>query len=266
MNYVSRASLKIILLMSIVFLYSCNNNQNLILNKNGLLISKTTQKAFSGDFRRDLNAFNGGYYNCCDSIIGTSLNGIFDAIIYNYYPSGEIESEFSVDNKNISKSQIENDYVNLRKVGLHKTFYKNGQIKSERNYNYQNGKIDGYSYEYFENGQKKSERVYENGILNGNVYKWFKNGNYKSSELYREGRKSFVQYGFESGVLKSEVWYETKRDEVQISPTIREADVFYENGVRKFRYRNYKSPNYMCWNNLGIKIDCSSLRLRMEFD
>ena len=47
------------------------------------------------------------------------------------------------------------------KEGSEFFYYESGQLKAE--YNYKNGKLDGFAREYYENGQLKEEVNYKDG-------------------------------------------------------------------------------------------------------
>ena len=271
-------SVILIIISMVYYQYYYHSDQDLILNETGLLISKKTKKPFTGEFRRDLNGFNGriNFKDCCDSIIGYSEDGVLNNKTYfkSYYLSDEIESEIPVKNNFIFNPDFwpnrnsNDNYFDLNITGKASTYYINGKLKSQTNY--KDSKRDGRSIEWFDNGQKKSQTDYRDSKRDGNAREWFDNGSVKSSKIYNEDKKVLSSiYGHKNGEKRSQVWYKelTRLDKDQEYPTIVRGDVYYDNGIRKIRYRKDESTPYRCWNNLGNRIDCSNIGdLRLEFD
>ncbi len=102
-----------------------------------------------------------------------------------YYPSGEIKLEYSVDD-------------DMKKDGIQKEFWENGEIKGVYEWNhgvpdgtyqdyfssgkpsaighFTNGLQDSIETIYYENGKIKTICYYENGERNGKFYSYFQNG------------------------------------------------------------------------------------------
>jgi antitoxin component YwqK of YwqJK toxin-antitoxin module len=111
-----------------------------------------------------------------------------------------------------------------KKEGLFKTFYENGNIKSEDNY--QNWKLNGVCKSFYENGNIKSENIYRNNELNGVCKSFYENGNIES------------EYNF-----LSETSFECKK--------------WHSNGQIKHqeKYTRFLKQR-KCWNENGEQVKC----------
>ncbi len=70
--------------------------------------------------------------------------------------------------------------------GIYKSYYENGQLKTEENYKY--GKLEGVAKAYDESGKPKMEINYKNGIREGVVKFYNKNGKLKTELNYKNGK------------------------------------------------------------------------------
>ena len=163
-----------------------------------------------------------------------------------YFLSGEIKKEVSVNNKKVTEK-----VDNLFELS-----------------------VDGVYLEYYISGQKKTEINYKNNKKEGQFLSWYENGNYKASKVFRDNiQKYLAYYYYETGETRSEIrfeGFEEKFGERLIpSSRIRSANVFYKNGIRKIRYIGFgenRDQSIKCWNNSSVRIDCSNMDTRIEFD
>lgn len=86
-------------------------------------------------------------------------------------------------------------------------YYENGQIKERRNFDV-NGSFTGVFKSFFENGHLKSEGQYENGAMNGKWKFFFKSGNIKEIIFYKNNVENglFIEY-HENGKIAAEGTY-----------------------------------------------------------
>ena len=90
-------------------------------------------------------------------------------------------------------------------LSFEQEYYENGQLKSEKSYQYGNPQMkkwkkiyeDGreagkwtYKYTKYESGQIKSEVSYRNGIRDGSWIVWHENGRRKEQGLVRDGNET----------------------------------------------------------------------------
>ena len=115
------------------------------------------------------------------------------------------------------------------KRGIHKEWYKNGQIKEESNYDY--GVLKGTSIRWYENGQKKDERNFESANNVTIRYKTEVSGFYVAGENTRT-----VSSG--NFCVNKKGWYQTG----QLKTEEYNKEVYYEEyfikGIRKNYHRN----------------------------
>ena len=78
-----------------------------------------------------------------------------------------------------------------------KTWSKDGQKKSERNY--KKGLWHGLSTWWYENGQKKREQNYKYGMFDGPPNEWYENGQKKEELNYKDGKLSFAKVWLPDG-------------------------------------------------------------------
>ena len=89
-----------------------------------------------------------------------------------YYKNGEIKSQGNtIDNK---------------KNGMWRFYYQNGEIKSEGNF--KNDRLNGIWELYYENGQLKEKKTWKNGIIDGSFHTYSKEKQLIISGNYVEGR------------------------------------------------------------------------------
>ena len=91
-----------------------------------------------------------------------------------------------------------------KEEGIFKTFYENGNIKSEQNY--LNWKFNGKWKIFYENGNIKSENNYQDDKLNGESKEFFQDGNIMSLKNYLNNRTDGTQIEwYNNGQIKRQV-------------------------------------------------------------
>ncbi len=137
------------------------------------------------------------------------VNGVKYTEYKDYYENGQLHFERTITNE-------------YKRHGLSKTYYRNGQIKSEANY--VDGRIEGINKTYYANGVVASEINYVHNRVNGVAKKYHKNGilqeefhyvngllNGYSKQYYDDGSLSYKKEPghywayFPNGTLKEEV-------------------------------------------------------------
>lgn len=128
---------------------------------------------------------------------------------YNYSPDGELISKGK-------KGYTLNDRFGYKYVdgtkkgnnfhGPYTVYFKNGNIKEERNY--RKGTLQGEYKEYFSWGGIDEEKYYKDGSLHGEYKSYFDNGNLYAEGHYFEGYAIGPwKYYHPNGILKKELYY-----------------------------------------------------------
>ena len=87
--------------------------------------------------------------------------------------------------------------------GNWKSYYKNGQIKTNANYIY--GQLNGVFASYYENGLLKSEGHYKNNKRKGFWKFFYENGGIKQKSNYRYGKlRGHFRSFYQNGQIESE--------------------------------------------------------------
>jgi len=127
---------------------------------------------------------------------------------------------------NTSKIEKEGFYENNRKTGLWKTYYLNGNLKSE--ITYKNNLPEGFAKFYYENGKPSEEGMWKGTMWVGSYNYYHENGNKAYEWNFNDnGKRTGVQkYYYENGqlLIKGD-WADGKEN-----GTITE---YYENGTIK---------------------------------
>lgn len=187
-------------------------------------------------------------------------NGLEQGKVTNFYPGGQIETEFymrdgEIEGKCISYFENGNikeieEYAKSRLYGLKTTYYENGEIKEATNYfdNY----IHGSKTEYLDNGSKFKESYYKDGVLTKAYH--YKKGKLESVENYTFGklaeRKTYDENNsltshsiYKSGIHNWKAYYPNGnlKFEVQLKDNLffGENKYYYENGNLE-KVENYK--------------------------
>jgi antitoxin component YwqK of YwqJK toxin-antitoxin module len=66
-----------------------------------------------------------------------------------------------------------------------KTYWENGQLKSEMSY--KDDKLNGVAVWYYENGEKELEAHYKDNVLDGPLLRWYENGLPEVESYYEDG-------------------------------------------------------------------------------
>jgi antitoxin component YwqK of YwqJK toxin-antitoxin module len=136
-----------------------------------------------------------------------------------------------------------------KEEGIFKTFYENGNIKSEQNY--LNWKFNGKWKIFYENGNIKSENNYQEGKLNGESKEFYENGNIKSENNYQDDKlngesKEFFQDG---NIMSLKNYLNNRTDGTQIE--------WYNNGQIKRQVKTSSlGSETKCWNENGEQVKC----------
>lgn len=80
-----------------------------------------------------------------------------------------------------------------------KTYYPNGQLKSE--ITYLGNDIHGVSYFYYENGRVKVKENYDHGLLDGISRSYYKSGKLENEMLFKMGKLQKKQHYDQHGTL-----------------------------------------------------------------
>jgi antitoxin component YwqK of YwqJK toxin-antitoxin module len=116
----------------------------------------------------------------------------------NLYENGQVKEIYY---------EVEDSKGNFVKTGTHTTWYRNGRIESEKEYD--DGKRDGESNKWYENGQKAYEMTFSNGKEDGVSKSWYSNGILKSKKEYDNDVPLGTHSEWhENGKLKSIIKYE----------------------------------------------------------
>ena len=108
----------------------------------------------------------------------------------------------------INQIEVKNDLIYEKKsirpfTGKVISKYDNGSLFSE--YNYINGRLNGFFKEYYENGQLLSEGNYKDDELEGILKYYYENGQLEREENYKNGnRDGLLKEYSETGELKAE--------------------------------------------------------------
>ncbi len=146
-----------------------------------------------------------------------------------------------------------NQYKNGQKEGWWKTFYKNGQLKSEGRYTL--GLKEGLHKEWQDNGILLLEGFYEKGKSNG-LMKWF----HERGHLAGEGNmKDGIRYGKwticdveENGFCIEAFFKEGKREGVWKIMHEQARDKIWKEET----YKDDKLISEKCWDEKGNAIEC----------
>ena len=132
-----------------------------------------------------------------------------------------------------------NDYFS----NLGKTYYENGNIKSEGNYI--NGKIEGEFKHYFENGNIEFIINYKNGNLSGEAKEYYENGNIKYISNYENDvlEGEFISYNMNGDIEKKGTYKNRLIDNsinLNISKKIKQHIIIDINKINVIEYENQK--------------------------
>ncbi|MEG9320917.1 toxin-antitoxin system YwqK family antitoxin [Fusobacterium varium] len=116
----------------------------------------------------------------------------FTGKVISKYDNGSLFSEYN--------------YINGRLNGFFKEYYENGQLLSEGNY--KDDELEGILRYYYENGQLLSEGNYKDDELEGILKYYYENGQLEREENYKNGnRDGLLKEYSEAGELKAEKYF-----------------------------------------------------------
>jgi antitoxin component YwqK of YwqJK toxin-antitoxin module len=141
-------------------------------------------------------------------------------IVENKNEAGQLVERYAVDPKTKLKEGLHNTFFaenggkceeSNYKAGVLRGeqifYYENGQVKERRNFD-ENGSFTGIFKSYFDNGHLKSEGQYDNGAMDGKWKFFFKSGNIKEIIFYKNNVENgaFIEY-HENGKIAAEGTY-----------------------------------------------------------
>ena len=130
------------------------------------------------------------------------------------------------------QKQLEANYKDGKRDGLHTNWHKNGQKKSE--INYKDGKIVGLDVSWHDNGQKSSEKNRKDGKQDGLAAEWYENGKKKLEVNYKDGK---IDGLYVTWRYNGEKWIETNyKDGKENGASVQ----WYKNG-KKYTEVNFKN-------------------------
>jgi uncharacterized protein len=105
-------------------------------------------------------------------------------------------------------------YIDGKKNGLKRTWFKDGQLQLEETY--VDNELDGLKKEWYSNGQLHLEETYVDNELDGLQKKWYWNGQLKSEITFRDEKISGLPKG----------WFRDGKQKTDYNPSVDEADAF----------------------------------------
>lgn len=146
-----------------------------------------------------------------------SGNPIIENIV-TYYPETE-------------KKEAEFTLLEGKLEGIKKTWYSNGQLKSETHY--KNGLKDGDASEWSETGVKYQETQYKNDQKDGLETRWDSKGIKSSEKYYSNGAQHGLSLHYYNGDIKEKAFYQNGKLEGEYqswhSSGRKEREAFYKN-------------------------------------
>src|SRR6218665_826710 len=127
-----------------------------------------------------------------DVVVKSSILDTRNGKKYTYYDNGQIKTEYSVKDDELS--------------GLQKSYYENGNLKKEGNWD--KDKETGLFKFYDENGVLENDETYSSGELHGPAHFYYPDGTMEYSCVYFYGKKNGVAEKYnEEGKLISKTNY-----------------------------------------------------------
>lgn len=147
----------------------------------------------------------------------TSIKGVLQDTLYNYFRGGQIEDKiavkddkrdgFSIDYYENGQLKTKVEYKDGIAQGLYQSYHRNGQLHQE--FMLENDKVNGVKKSYYPNGQLEYEYTYKAAELDGPYKQYYVNGQLEESGSKKMG-KSFgevVEY-YSNGVLRAKAVYD----------------------------------------------------------
>ncbi len=141
-------------------------------------------------------------------------------VVENKNEAGQLVERFSIDPKTKLKEGMHETFFTENggkceesnyKAGVLRGeqifYYENGQVRERRNFD-ESGSFTGIFKSFYENGHLKSEGQYDNGAMNGKWKFFFKSGNIKEIIFYKNNVENgpFIEY-HENGKIAAEGTY-----------------------------------------------------------
>jgi len=145
----------------------------------------------------------------------------------------EIEKTFFITGEKHSEKQfqidISKEYEIRTGIGLSTSWYKNGQMKNQRNYN--TGKLEGTDKHWFEDGRIAHESYYQDGKKQGEAYDYYADGKVRRQEKFAN-----------DSLLVGKCFTKTGSDTIYFP--MEEVPIFTggEPGIVKFLVQNIRYP------------------------
>lgn len=90
--------------------------------------------------------------------------------------------------------------------GVVKSYYENGNLRSELKYN--DGKLNGECKWYYESGKPMMVSTYVMGVLEGEAWRWYENGQKEAHFFFKNNKKDGVSESFNvAGILVKKETY-----------------------------------------------------------
>ena len=150
------------------------------------------------------------------TVNGGNLNGI----CREYYASGVIERESNLVNgleNGVSRNFFqdgtvkgESTFKNGIKEGITKLYFQSGALRSEMQFI--NGLPEGTQRVYYESGKIETEVVFENGVRHGPIVQYYEVGSVRMNGNFQDGKlEGEVVLFYESGRVKSKQFFRAGR-------------------------------------------------------
>ena len=137
-------------------------------------------------------------------------NGLNHGPIKKFHLNGQIKEEFTYQALRFIHSHLPNSLI-MDKVGLHKEWYENGQLKREStsqfNPNSNFSEYNGTFKKFYANGSPEVDQIYINGKLDGISSAYYSNGNIKETGIHNNGIKKNYRWYNIDGIKFQEVLF-----------------------------------------------------------
>lgn len=158
----------------------------------------------------------------------------------------------------IEEANTEGYYVNNQKDGIWKSFYKNGNIKSEITYS--TGKKRGFAKVFYEDGQIAEEGTWMEDKWTGKYKSYYRNGKLSYVWNYNEkgNRCGYQKYFYENGNIKIEgEWANGKESglvkEYYPNGFLKSKKVFCDGKCEKSQIKCFREKDSVHENDIVVK-------------
>ena len=199
-----------------------------------------------GYLKYDMSLLNGVVYNDFGEV-GVFVNGKRNGFHRQWYKNGQLRYEWRYSNNNCTG---------------YRRWYKNGQIDQEENY--KNDKYDGIQKVWYENGLLKFEMNYVDGMMDGVQKKWYENGQLEHKEYFKKDQKNGLSTDWRENGLKLR---ERNYDHDELNGISR---IWFPNGQIQYQgnYQDGKLIKSQVWDEDGYRLGTMSFSdiHYMDFD